>query len=133
MAIESTVDLNDPELPYSNDHRNEGTRYRVTAGDNPWGLPVGSELEEVRRGEFWDHAIPWPPTSGDCWVWLRPSVLGAPPERGFIGSRARGVRSRPVQIEKFSEDGVRAWVASWIELHQGPQRSTGVARDGLEK
>lgn len=116
MRTERTVEVTDQELPYGNDHTREGTRYRVTAGANPWVMPVGSELEEVRRGEFWDNALPRGLSSGDCWVWLRPYLPGAPLERGFIGGLPRAVRSRPVRIEEVSEDGVRTWVASWIEV-----------------
>jgi len=83
MGTERTVEVTDRELLYGNDYTRAATGYRVTAGDNPWGLPVGSEFEEVRRGEFWDNALPRGLSSGDCWVWWRPYVLGAAPERGL--------------------------------------------------
>jgi hypothetical protein len=133
MGTDAPFDRNNLELPFGNDYEHEGTRNRVTRGDNPWGLPVGSELEEVRRGEYWDQAIPWPLFSGDCWVWLRRFIPGSPRERGFIGNLPRGLRSRPVLVEKIAEIGmVRTWVAPWLErLDPGP-RATSKAPEGLE-
>jgi hypothetical protein len=92
--------INDPELPYGGDVTHAGDRYGVVDPSNPWGLPVGVELVEVRRGEFWDNA---PPLSlGNCWVWLR--MVSSP-----------GTRERPVLIEVLDEDGARTWACPWLE------------------
>jgi hypothetical protein len=108
--------INELELPYGGDVTHAGDRYRVVDASSPWGLPVGAQLEEVRRGEFWDSDIPKPiGPIGHCWVWLRPFVLGAPPELGFIGHLPPGERARPVLLEVVDESGVRTWTAAWLE------------------
>ena len=108
--------IGDVDLPYGNDHSHAGTRYAVTDAENPWALPVGAELIEDRRGEFWDNA-PLVPV-GHCWVWLTPIVPGTPPERGFIGHLPADVRARPVLLEVLDEGGSRTWAVAWLAVVQ---------------
>ena len=91
----------DPIVPKARDDRCAGTRYRVIKDDNPWALPLGSILVEVRRGEFWDYGS----MRGDCWVVLRPE-----------GTDAEDAHAdRALMLETVEPDMTRRWAASWIE------------------
>jgi hypothetical protein len=122
------------ELPRGDHYSHAGTRYQVTDAVNPWGLPIGAELEEVRRGEFWDKAIPPPIGSlGDCWVWLRPFTPVRPPEGGFIGNQRMHERAKPVLLEALHESGTRAWAATWLTVQDERRRPTdGATANGVE-